>query len=538
MIAGQKSYPLSKEKKKDKIKKIKRGEELFNSLFLKISFAVGAVITFTLAIFAYFLIENQKENFLQMKIKEAEFLTEIIRNSLKYHMQSGNIQDFDTYLNLLGIPEGRQEIRIMNEAGLILRSSPKLSEKTFLPNFSAVGDIPFDKPLIFPQEVQGRLLLRAMRILPNEFPCFSCHGQNKKILGILNVDLPMETTQKAISFHRHLLMISAGLTLLLMAIAINLLLNRLVKKPIDQLIHVMSRVEKGDFHAEINLSTKDELGVLAKSFRSMVEKLSLAQKELERQHQQQMHQVKYLASLGELAASVAHEIKNPLAGIKLAIQVLAKEPDLGTKHRETMGEIMQSIERLDKTMGDLLSYARIRPPQLTPVNLQEVIEQALAGIKEQCHLAGINVQKDFDPATPLIPLDPLQIERGLLNILLNACQAMPNGGAITISTKWHPSGYQLKGVLPYPEGFLPEKGWIEVSIRDTGVGIPPEIKGEIFRPFFTTKAKGTGLGLSLAQRIFEQHHGHIFVESKVGEGTTFYVLLPVKAIAPEEEKSS
>lgn len=510
---------------------------MFHSLFLKISLSVGAVITLTLALFTYFIIENQKENFLRLRLKEAEFLTNTLRNSLKNHMQIGNIQDFPAYLNLLGIQEGLPEIRILDETGLILYASSKSAEKTFLPNFSSIKSIPWDKPLIYPQEVQGRLLLRAFHTLPNESSCFACHGQDKKILGILNVDLSMETTQAAISFHRHLLIISTAITLLLMAMAINLLLNRLVKKPIDQLIQAMALVEKGNFHAELNLSSKDELGVLAKSFRSMVEKLSLAQKELERQHQQQMRQVKYLASLGELAASVAHEIKNPLAGIKLAMQVLAKEPDLGTRHRATMQDIMQSIERLDKTMTDLLSYSRIQPPQLKTIDLHEVIENALAGIKEQCHLSGITILRDFDPSLPLMLLDPLQVERGLLNILLNACQAMPKGGTITVKTRWLPASYQLQSNSPFPASFLPEKGWVEVSLSDTGVGIPPEIKGEIFRPFFTTKAKGTGLGLSLAQRIFEQHYGQIFIESQVGAGTTVYLLLPVKIIStPKEAK--
>jgi len=496
---------------------------------------VGAVITLTLSLFAYFIIENQKENFLQLKMKEAEFLTNIIRHSLKNHMARGNIQDFYNYLNLLGIQEGLQEIRLLDEAGLILLSSPKLAEKTYLTHFPPAESIPWEKPLILLQEVQGRLLLRTFHLVPNEYPCFPCHGRDKKTLGILNVDLPMEATQRAISFHRYLLIISTAITLLLMAMAINLLLKRLVKKPITQLTQAMARVEKGDFHAELNLSSRDELGILANSFRSMLEKLSFAQKELERQHQQQMRQVKYLASLGELAASVAHEIKNPLAGIKLAIQVLAKEPDLETKHRETILEIMQSIERLDKTMSDLLSYSRIQPPQLKNTDLHEIIENALASIKEQCHLSGINVRRDYDPTTPLIPLDSSQIERGLLNIFLNACQAMPQGGTMTITTKWHFLNSQISPKLSLPEGFAPEKGWVEIAIKDTGPGIPAEIKGEIFRPFFTTKAKGTGLGLSLAQRIFEQHNGHIFAESEVGQGTTIYVLLPVKIFRAHKE---
>ena len=125
----------------------------------------------------------------------------------------------------------------------------------------------------------------------------------------------------------------------------------------------------------------------------MVQKLSAAQKEVERQHRQQISQVQHLASLGELAASVAHEIRNPLAGIKLAIQVLSKEPGLASDQRETMAEIMRSIERLDKTMADLLLYSRIRPPEFQLISLAEVIEDVLSSMKEQFQLAGIQVER-------------------------------------------------------------------------------------------------------------------------------------------------
>jgi len=236
-----------------------------------------------------------------------------------------------------------------------------------------------------------------------------------------------------------------------------------------------------------------------------------------------------LASLGELAASVAHEIKNPLAGIKLAIQILTKEEELAASHRETIGEIMQAIERLDKTMADLLFYSRIRPPELQPVAVQEVIEDAFSCIKEECQLAGVRVEKCLAPTLPPLFLDSQQMGRAFLNLFLNALQAMPEGGTLTVQAKRHSSGYHLQETFPLSNISGREEGWAEITVTDTGEGIPPEILGEIFRPFFTTKAKGTGLGLSLAQRIVEQHHGQIFAQSKVGRGTTFYLLFPILA---------
>jgi two-component system NtrC family sensor kinase len=334
-------------------------------------------------------------------------------------------------------------------------------------------------------------------------------------------------THRSIAFNRNLLIASTAITLLLMTAAINFLLTRLVKKPIALLIETMSRVEKGNLNVEVNLGTRDELGHLARSFTSMVRKLSLAQKELERQQEQQMLQVKHLASLGELAASVAHEVKNPLTGIKLAIQVLAKEPRVADSQRETIQEIVRSIDRLDKTITDLLSYSRISPPALKLSNLHEVIEAASFSVKEEAQVIGVRVEKLFDQTLPLLPLDPRQMEGVFLNLFLNALQAMPQGGVLTVQTKRRDSGDRRQEGFSDPAS--PEEGWAEVTVTDTGEGIPPEVLGEIFRPFFTTKAKGTGLGLSLVQQVVEQHHGQISAQSRAGVGTTFSLLLPIAA---------
>jgi len=500
---------------------------LFQSLFSKISFSVGVVVTLTLAFFAFFLIENQKEHLLYAKMKEIETLSTLINHGVINFMKEGETKDFHNFLNLFGIADNLLEVRILDENGTVLHSSLNIEERTFMAYLFPKGAGTGKTPPVFEQEIRGRSFLSTIKTFQNEPACFSCHGNQKKILGVLHVSLPMEATIQSIRFNRNLLITSTVITLLLMALAINLLLTRLVKKPAARLIETMFLVEGGNLDVNVNLGTRDELGRLAKNFTSMVQKLSAAQKEVERQHRQQIGQVQHLASLGELAASVAHEIRNPLAGIKLAIQVLSKEPGLASGHRETMAEIMRSIERLDKTMTDLLLYSRIRPPDFQPTFLQEVIEDALSSIREQFQLVGIQVEKSFDPALPPLSLDSEQMVGVFLNLFLNALQAMPNGGILKIKTMGREPGYPQQEAFIVSENSPLQNDWAEVAVTDTGEGMPPEVLREIFRPFFTTKAKGTGLGLSLSKRIVEQHQGYIFVRSEIGVGTTFFLLLPI-----------
>ena len=507
---------------------------MFQSLFAKISFSVGVVVTLTLAFFAFFLIQNQKEHLLFAKMKEIDTLSILISHGVTNFMKEGEIKDFHNFLNLFAISEDLLEVRILDEGGTVLHSSRKLEEGTSMAYLFPRETIPKKTPPIFEQEIRRHPFLSTIQTFLNEPACFSCHGNQKKVLGILHVSLPMEATTQSIRFNRNLLIASTAITLLLMGLAISLLLTRLVKKPTGKLIETMSQVEQGNLDVQVNLGTQDELGRLAQNFSTMVHKLSAAQKEVEKQHQQQMLQVQHLASLGELAASVAHEIRNPLAGIKLAIQILSQEPELAAAHRETMADIMHSIERLDKTMTDLLLYSRVRPPDFHPVSLPEVIEDALFSLKEELQLAGIQVQKSFDPTLPLLPLDSEQMVRVFLNLFLNALQAMPKGGMLRIKTKRHESGDPLwRGFIPTEE-FLSEKGWAEVNITDTGEGMPPEVLKEIFRPFFTNKAKGTGLGLSLSRRIVEQHHGYLLTQSEIGVGTTFSLLFPLLPLKGKE----
>lgn len=501
---------------------------MFRSLFFRISFSVGVVITLTTTVFAYFLIQNQKEHLLQAKKEELILLNAVMRNGFINLMKTGKAQDVHNLMILFRVPEGQWEMRLLDPQGSVLRSTWR-NETTTSPR---LPQVPSGKaPLLYEEEIQGKPFLSALEPLRNGPSCHSCHGREKDILGFLQVSFPMESTRRSLDFHRNLLIASTALILVLMAAAVNFLLTKLVKNPIGRLTETMSRVEKGDLGAEAVIRSRGELGRLARSFNSMVGKLAQAKRELEKQHQQQMDQVKHLASLGELAASVAHEVKNPLAGIRLGVQLLAKDAGLQAGHRETISDIMSSLLRLDKTVTDLLSYSRIRPPDRRLLNVHEILEAALASVREDGEGQGVRIGRSWDRNLPPLMLDGGQVERAFLNLLVNALQAMPRGGLLSLQTKIRapadplPEGCFLPGLLQ------PGRSWAEVRVADTGEGIPGEVLEEIFRPFFTTKAKGTGLGLSLARRIIEQHQGHIFVRSRPGAGTVFYVLL----LLPDEQ---
>lgn len=246
-----------------------------------------------------------------------------------------------------------------------------------------------------------------------------------------------------------------------------------------------------------------------------------------RQVQEQLIRSDRLATVGELAAGLAHDLRNPLAGISGALHVLNDRFPDDDPRRALLAEVQSQIARMNKTLSDLLWHARPPAPQYLPLNVNEVVEQSLWFLP-MASGTGVEVRKHFQHDLPPLRLDPNLIHQAFLNILINARQAMPNGGRLTVTTclRRNPIGGEEV---------------VEVAISDTGPGIRDEDISRIFQPFFTTKAQGTGLGLAIAARIIEQHSGRIRAESEPGRGATFRILLPVQrqeVVQPEDARLS
>jgi len=244
----------------------------------------------------------------------------------------------------------------------------------------------------------------------------------------------------------------------------------------------------------------------------------LAQSHAElRETQQQLIQSEKMASVGQLAAGVAHEINNPLGTILLYSHMILEKLEQQDDRREELDTIAKEAARCRDIVRGLLDFARQRKLQVENVNVNKILEEALSLVAAQPSFQKVKVLTTLDPSLPPTGGDPVQLKEVFLNILSNAVEAMPEGGAVTVSSRF------LDGAARQ----------IEVMIRDTGQGIPPENLDKIFMPFYTTKkiGQGTGLGLAIAYGIVKMHRGAIEVKSKVGEGTAFWVKLPASAPA-------
>jgi len=237
----------------------------------------------------------------------------------------------------------------------------------------------------------------------------------------------------------------------------------------------------------------------------VAEQMRRRREALERQ-QEQLLRWDRLATVGELAAGLAHELRNPLAGISGALHVLGSQFQPDDDRRALLADLQSQIARMNRTLTDLLRHARPEKPQRLLVEINGVLEQSLKFLPR----GGIEVIRRLDSSLPPVSADPNLLHQALLNILVNARQAMPHGGRLTIETH-----------------ALPGNGRpVQIRITDTGVGIADDQIARIFQPFFTTKAQGTGLGLAIAARVVEEHGGRITVESVVGKGTAFTIALP------------
>jgi signal transduction histidine kinase len=309
---------------------------------------------------------------------------------------------------------------------------------------------------------------------------------------------------------RHAVLVVAGAGAVAICAVLIIVLAYLIQRPMVELQEKIGQLGEGNLTVSVSFAKRnDEIGDLGRNFNRMVEQLRQNREEIERLHRTQMSRAEHLSTLGELATGLAHEIRNPLAGIAGVIEIIGRDLPPTSPARSVVKEVRQEITQINRIVSDLLETARPRPPQSRPGNLNTTVEHAVMLARQQALSKPIAIELKKDPTLPEVEHDSDQIHQVLLNLLLNSIQAIEGKGSISVQL-------ERKGDAAL------------VIVSDTGRGIPPENLPNIFRPFFTTKGNGTGLGLSLARRIVEEHHGRIEVTSSVGKGTKFVVSLPLQ----------
>lgn len=325
-----------------------------------------------------------------------------------------------------------------------------------------------------------------------------------------------------------------GLFVIAISFLLCLILYNIVAKPLSKLVEGMDKLSKGDMDYRINLKRKDEMGLLADSFNSMAEELKLYKERVESwarrledkvekktseivRAQEQLVNAEKLASLGRMAAGVAHELNSPLTGIVTFAHLMLKRlPQERKDDIEDLNVIIDQAERCSRIVKGLLGFSRRTASEKAEINVNTLIENSLSMVKNQAKFHNIIFDVALDKTIPEVKVDPSQIQQVFLNLLLNASDAMEEKGRITIASR----------LVETDNG-----KFIELEFTDTGPGIPEEIMGRIFEPFFTTKptGKGTGLGLSVSYGIIKKHEGQIFVKSEYGKGASFFIHLPIDA---------
>jgi signal transduction histidine kinase len=483
---------------------------IVSSLKSKIIIAVSAILAVTIGLGTWINIRYQRNQMEAALEDNVLIISNTIERSLASAMLDGKSKEVQHILEAVGKYHNIREVKIFSPHGVILKSSkPWMIGRMIDPVTRRwfVADR-LQKPI--KRREEG--IFSVLFPIRNEARCAHCHGTRIKMNGVLAVDVSMSQVQRKMGeLSKTMCLWAFGVTAIL-AVSLSLFLTHLVTNPIKNLTTTMEDAERG-LDARVEVKSTDDIGRLGEAFNSLLSKLESARRSVDRYHYEQMKRADRLASIGEMAAGIAHEIKNPLAGIAGVIQVLKKEQAAGDQKHLVLEEVLSQVERMDKAVRNLLSFARPPEPQMTLVDINELIDKLLGFLAPQFTKNSIVLERRFSIGMPLLTIDPDLMQQALINIALNAIQAMPRGGTFTVTTR------QTKPAAD-------RAGSIQIVFSDTGRGISPDDMGRIFNPFFTTRQQGTGLGLSITQRIVEQHNGEINVMSSPEGGTDFTITLP------------
>ena len=504
--------------------------------------------------FGYFSIHDQRKHLEDGALVAAERQSEVLRRSAsRYMLNNDRTGLYELLLNMADQPE-MVRIRIMNPQGVISYSSAPAEVGSSVDKSAEAcyGCHEQSKPLARLNRsdrfriyrADGSRVLGVITPIENEPACSnaSCHAHpaNTQILGVLDTNISLAKVDQGLARETREMIAATGVALLAVVFLCGWFIWTVVRNPLRELKAGTERIASGDLGHQILVRSHDEAGELAQSFNDMSNRLQVAQaeitawahtleervdektRELKQAHQRMLH-VEKMATIGKMAAVVAHEINNPLSGIltysRLVKRWIEKNTQPSPKQEEMRGSldlVASESKRCGDLVQNLLSFSRVSPMNLAWCDLNQVVERCIRLVQHKLEMAGIQLNLDLAAELPPAHCDPAQIEQVVLAMVINAIDAMPQEGNLWITTR-------------------ATDDTMELVIRDDGIGIPEEHLAHIFEPFYTTKESGgSGLGLAISQNIVERHGGHISVHSVVGEGTTFKIVLPIDNGAPTE----
>lgn len=532
-----------------------------DTLKFKVGFYVAIALTSVMLLFTALVIKHQRSEMLRAAADHVEQISEIVTRSTRYAMLKNQPDYVLRIIQDVGNQENISKVRVISKEGRIIHS-------TFQPEIGQVVDRKADACVLCHQSEQplehlpienrsrvydapdGRKLLGSMEVIRNEPSCYNAgchfHSKSQSVLGVLDIVYSLDYIDRDVRKNTMTIAGGAVVFVLLAALLVSLFVHRLVYVPLTDLESGAKRMSSGDLDHGIPVRSKDEFGQLAEAFNAMTVALKNSQGELRewghtleekvakrtkelRIAEAEATRSEKLASVGLLAAGIAHELNNPLTGVLTFAHLMRKKTPDGSEDAEDLDLVIRETKRCAAIIRRLLDFAREKKPETKYADINQVIEETVKIIERPASFQDVEIALDLDRTLPQIWIDADLIKQVIMNMVVNAQHAIENSGTITVRTRLHsPAAAANGGAHKAPA--------VEISIIDTGSGIPAQNLQRIFDPFFTSKAvgKGTGLGLSVSHGIVRSHGGTIEVESMLGEGSTFRIILPIGPGEPKD----
>ncbi len=526
------------------------------SVYLFVALSVATVIS------ALLFFRHRQEDLQRVLAAHVMQIADVVVASTRYSMLVNRRDIADKIINDIGKQSGIERLRVISKDGTIIHSNRKSEfgysvEQKDEPcvrchqTSQPLKQVADDKRWAIFSDAAGHRVLTTMHAIRNEPSCSSAscheHPPNQSVLGVVDIAYSLDDIDQSMRDHVvHLVGIVLAF-ILLMSAGAGYLLQRLIYVPLKDLEEGAEEVSSGQLDKTIPVRSDDEFGRLASSFNHMTGALSKARTEVndliqaleskveERSRdllaaRAEVAQGEKLAAIGVLAAGIAHELNNPLTGVLTFTSLMRKNAPDGSQDAEDLELVIRETRRCASIIRRLLDFAREKVPVNGFFSLNQVVEDVVRFVERPTALQKIGITLDLAADLPLIWGDADLIKQVVMNILVNAQQAIEGPGTIAVVSR----AYVAKNPQDFEDQRVP---MVELAIEDTGCGIPEANMQRIFDPFFTSKevGKGTGLGLSVSYGIIKAHGGEIKVASLVGQGTTFRILLPITSPFSETE---
>jgi two-component system NtrC family sensor kinase len=515
----------------------------------KLIFLLVAALTAVFGLLGYLNIRLHRQHLESATLTSAERVSDVIKRSTSYYMLHNDREGLHQAITMMANEPGMVRVRVFNREGQISFSSDareigsnvdKSGEACYACHAQAQPLTRLNRPDRFRIYRAGNArVLGIINPIENRLECSSapCHAHptGQQVLGVLDTNLSLAQADLNLAESSRHMLVYTVIAMFVVSLLSAAFVWRIVGRPVKALHAGTERLAEGELGYQLADISNDELGELAKSFNQMSTQLQAANREivawaktledrveqktveLKRAHDHILHAEK-MASVGKMAAVLAHEINNPLSGILTYAKLLSKwleREDISSTRREETRQCLDLIASESRRCGELvknlLTFSRSVPMNLKQTDVNGVVDRSLRLVQHQLEMAGVETHVQLAQPSLVAVCDSAQIEQALVALMLNAKDAMPRGGNLWVSTRLDEA-----------------KNEIALQIRDDGCGIPPEILPRIFEPFMTTKESehGVGLGLAITRGIIERHQGRIEVESEVGRGTTFTITFP------------